>query len=104
MPDFPIRDYRGTTATPRNRAMDAEIQRMRQKGLTLPTHPRRAVESMQQMTNDVRDGSALQAINQTRAGGRGRVARSGGGMTTAIDNQREPLQSMMNKGIPYDTA
>src|SRR4051812_12131426 len=103
MPDFPIRDYRGGN-TPRNRAMDAEIQRMRQKGLTLPTHPRRAVESMQQMTNDVRDGSALQAINQTRARGMGRVATSGGGMTIAIDKQREPLQSMMNKGIPYDTA
>ena len=104
MPDFPIRDYRGASGTPRNRAMDAEIQRMRQKGLTLPTHPRRAVESMQQMTNDVRDGSALQAISQTRARGMGRVATSGGGMTIAIDKQREPLQSMMNKGIPFDTA
>ena len=108
MPSFPIRDYRGGDSS-RTRAMEGEIRRMRDRGLTLPTHPARAAQSIQQMSSDIKDGSALAAvrqsrIDQTRARGMGRLATTGSGVSVAIDKQREPLQSMMNKGIPFDTS
>jgi hypothetical protein len=107
---FPIRDYRGGGNSSRDRVMESEIRRMRDRGLTLPTHPQRAAEQVRQMSSDIKDGSALQAvrqnrIDQTRARGMGRLATAGaGGVTVAMDKQREPLQSMMNKGIPFDTS
>jgi uncharacterized membrane protein YgcG len=106
MPSFSVRDSRGGNR--RERDMENEVARLRQQGLTLPRSTSRAASTASAMARQISDGSAAQAvrntshINATRARGFGKLAS--GDMAIALDKQREPLQTMSQKGIPFDTT
>lgn len=116
MASFGISDRRGSPKT--SHTMEQEITRLRRQGMTLPNHPGRAAQSARDILTSVQDGSAFKAVRRRYERGdavmprrptveqarESNMRRTASDLSIAIDKQREPLQTLEQKGIPFNTA
>jgi hypothetical protein len=115
MSGFEIKDRRGMGRTPSGLyvANDADVARMRAAGMTLPVNPVRARLTAKQVVSDIGEArssreSAANIANRAIAAEMRRKANANGQRTAAnmqmvLPKMRQPLSSLMDKGIPFNT-
>lgn len=112
MSGFEINDRRGTrTPSSIYVATDSDVARMRAAGMTLPVNPVRARLTAKQVVSDIGEArasreSAANIANRAIAAEMRRKAngqRTAANMQMVLPKMRQPLGSLMDKGIPFNT-
>lgn len=104
-PTFPIVDRRGRTASGLQVGnLSAEMARLRQAGYSLPKSPVQARIEAKKVAETVNtEGSLQNAVRaEMRRARMASMARTGADLQIALPKIREPLGTLVDKGIPID--
>ena len=117
---FTIKDRRGRTPLPVSPRLvtsnvNAELSALRSRGMALPRDRRHAAQAVADMNTTVNDRNLSAYVAETRQRNAALAGQMGspnaglrktasGDMMLALPKSREPLGSMISKGIPWQTG